>query len=129
MSLQDIDTAFDALWPTLVANQQSYLAAHGKCFQGLPAHASPPDKATAPDRLTQKPAGKPHRWAAFCTLPATMPYSLEIHEYVTPKNEKGWVAIITAVVDGKTWRRSKGQGPEQRDTEWLEVQELNANRK
>lgn len=124
MTLKDIDTAADALLATIAANQRTYVATNGKCFQGLATHAAPPTKATAPDRTNTKPAAKAHRWADFCTLPAQMPFCLEVHEYVTPKNEKGWVAIITAVVDGKTWRRCKGEGPEQRDTEWTEVRAI-----
>jgi hypothetical protein len=121
MTLKDIDTAAEPLLATIAANQRTYVTTHGKCFQGLPTHAAPPSKDTAPDRTNAKPAAKAHRWADFCTLPAQMPFSLEINEYVTPRGEKGWVAIITAVVDGKTCRRSKGEGPENRDTDWAEV--------
>jgi len=45
----------------------------------------------------------------------------DVHEYVTPAGEKGWILYTTKILDGKTWRKVVDNGVENRSLDWYEI--------
>lgn len=118
-----IDARLAALWPTLVTRQNTYAASHGGRFwQGLRTNSTPPaDGADGTgDRLTDRPYYQSEDWAAMGVSSWVEAFSLEVTQYVGPLGN-GWVATATVTLGGRTFCRSKGQGPESRDAGWAEV--------
>lgn len=118
-----VDPFLDALAASLAPKQETR---GGRYAQLLPTTDVVPvsGSATTPKDVTSKPTGaKPTdpTWASLAVLPAKVPCAVEVHEYLTPKQERGWVLIATAT-DGVTkYRRAIGFGPEARDQAWAAV--------
>ena len=95
-----IDAVLVALWPGVVAQQDSYCAANGAYYQMLWTHSGPPSAATAPDRLGDRPTDQPA--SPIQGLPATMRSRMRIDTYGKPD---GWTLTLQAIIDGVTWIR------------------------
>lgn len=118
-----VDPFLATLAASLAPKQE---AKGGRYAQLLPTTDVVPTNGTAttPKNVTSKPAGAKAgdpTWASLAVLPAKVPCAVEVHEYLTPKQERGWVLIATAS-DGTTkYRRAIGFGPEARDEAWAPV--------
>lgn len=122
---QACDDAVTAAWTAIQNKQDAYFAANGRYWQGLKTSSvTPADGVTAtPDVGTATPAdlaGQP--WPAAIRS-SSLPCSLEIHRYQTPRDGWGWVAIATVTILGSAWQRTvNGAGPETwRTTPWAQV--------
>ncbi len=131
MTLSQIRNAVDAklvaVWPSVVAHQAAYFAAHGRYWQGLASTSILPQDGveTAPDRLNDAPAYQGFAWAqAFPSLPATLPMCIWIDQYVTPELVCGYEAHVAVRVLGVRYERSQNVGPETwRTTPWHVAEE------
>lgn len=119
------DTAVTNAWAAITAKQDAYFAANGSYWQGYRSHSvTPADGATAtPDIGTATPSdlvGQP--WPAAIRS-SSLPCSLEIHRYQTPRDGWGWLAIVSVTILGATWQKvQNGAGPETwRTTPWVQV--------
>ena len=96
-----IDAVVSVLWPGVVAQQAGYYAAHGGYYQMLWTHSEPPEAATAPDSLEDRPTDQPA--SPIQGLPATMRSRMRIDTYGQPA---GWTMTLQAGIDGEVWQRS-----------------------
>lgn len=102
----------DALLPDIEAYQDAYILSHPYYFQGLPTHTGKPIEDTASDRLAESPTGKTTTWNDTGLSVGTLPFSMQIHEYVTPAEEKGYQVIFTCFDGEHEYSRSVGYGAE-----------------
>lgn len=96
-----IDAVVSALWPGVVAQQDSYRASHGGYYQLLWTHSQPPSQPTPPDELDERPTDQPA--SPIQGLPATMRSRMRIDTYGQPD---GWTMTLEASIDGEVWQRS-----------------------
>lgn len=95
-----IDATVTALWPTVVAQQEAYRAAHGCYYQMLWTHTAVPSSYTAPDNLNARPTDQPPH--PVSNLPATMRSRFKIDTYGDPD---GWVMTLQTSDNGSTVSR------------------------
>lgn len=106
-----IDARLAALWPHVVARQTAYYNAQGRYFQGILTPDTPSDGNEAAAILTRKPHDQAATWAmAGYNLGATIPMSIALDTY-TSANGAGWVGRVAVTVQGTTWARARGVGP------------------
>lgn len=123
---QACDDAVTTAWTAITNRQDTFAAAHGGAYwQGYKSHSITPADGVAatPDVGTATPAdlvGQP--WPAAIRS-SSLPCSLEIHRYQTPRDGWGWVAIVTVTINGNTWQKTQnGAGPETFRTQpWQQV--------
>jgi len=112
MDFDKLDNAVNLLLPAIESYQADYIKSAPKYFEGLPTHSVVPTKETLADKLNQKRDGKETTWNDTGLLPATLPFSVEVNEYVAPGDNKGW-SVSFRVSDGeKTFLKTFGYGVE-----------------
>ncbi len=71
---------------TIIANiqtaQTTYYQKYGRYFQGLPT-----------DKLNVKPHYQEEKWSEFISLPAQLPFEMEINTYKAPKGDGYWIVL------------------------------------
>ncbi len=114
----------DTFIPSLKAYQDTYIQTSPVYFQGLETSSTIPDKNTVPDKLNTKPSVKQTTWTdTGLNLNTGIPVSVEVIEYVAPKNNKGW-QVVFRTSDGKTsYMKSVGFGVEEKNRtyDWVEM--------
>lgn len=114
------DAVVSALWPAVVAQQNAYYATHAAYYQLLWTHSEPPETATAPDNLNQRPTDQPA--SPIQGLPAVMRSRMRIDTYGKPD---GWTMTLQAVIDGELWQRSIDCGVDpSRSSPWAALPSL-----
>lgn len=121
-----VDTFLADHWPTVLARQETYFAAHGRYWQGLRAFTIPPVQAedATPDCLSSHPADQAETWLdVFPDLPAQWPASVRCDVYDGPSG-MGYVVTVRGTLNGVTWERSRNVGPlTERTAAWHQVTE------
>jgi hypothetical protein len=107
-----IDSRLAALWAHIVSRQNAYYATHGRYFQGVLTPNTPADGQEIAPVLTRKPHDQAETWsAAGYNLGATIPMSIALDTYETASGH-GWVGRVRVTVNGRTWARARGAGPD-----------------
>ncbi len=118
------NTFITSILPSIESYQNSYIQSFPMYFQSLKTHSSIPTITTIPNLLNTKPSLKTTTWTATgLDINKAIPVSIEIHEYLTPSNNKGW-QILFKTSDGiKEYVRSVGYGIESssRTFNWQEI--------
>ena len=100
--------------------QDEYILTHDVYLQTPPSHVAPPLETTAADNIAATIPTKGTSWADFPAEVGNLPFSVELHEYVTPTGGKGYQTIMRREVDGIVQMRSIGYGVEsaERTYDW-----------
>lgn len=110
-----VDNRLTALWPTMQTRQATYLANHGRYWQGLRTHSVNPAEGNTvlPTVGTAVPY---YQTAADAWPSAILTTALEMvlwmDQYVTPDGTPGYVGTVQVDVLGHTYQRSQQVGPE-----------------
>jgi hypothetical protein len=105
-----VDAKLTAIWPTVVAKQNTYFTNHGQYFQGLliPRASVPADGnsvAVSASDLSQTPYYQTDSWGSFIAgLPTTLPMTLQCDQYCSVAGF-GWQVTLTVMVLGNTYQR------------------------
>lgn len=125
MTLAELKTKADpvlvSFWTTLKTKQDAYYAKHGKYFQLL---VSPTNTVNdGADSVFTVRKVSDDSFAADVDVPflSTIPFQIEVCEWVGKNTDKGYVAIVTAVVGGVTYKRSRNSNNV--DTGWYKYTE------
>lgn len=125
----DIDGALTDHLAKLLAFEADYFNTHGRFFQALDSHTTPPDdgKLIAPDQLSAGPTDQVEKddylWQQLALDPA-LPYSSRVDVYQGPEGW-GYVLTVSAVLDKQLWERAVNTGPEAwREQPWHAVVEV-----
>jgi len=115
-------------WSAVTTRQATYLAAHGRYWQGLltctdtngiPNFTTGADGDSIQNNLASKPYYQSESitdiFPEFLGLP--LPAAFECTQYVGPFG-KGYVVTVWVRFNGTIYTRSKGVGPESRDAAW-----------
>lgn len=115
------NAVIDALLPEIEAYQNAYILTHQYYFQGLPTHTGKPIEDTVSDRLLEKPSSKPTTWSDTGLAISSLPFSMQIHEYTAPGDNKGYQVVFSCFDGEKEYRRSVGYGSEsvERTHDWI----------
>lgn len=120
MTLAELKTKADpvlvSFWTTLKTKQDAYFAKHGKYFQLL---VSPTNTVSdGVDSVFTVRKVSDDSFAADVDVPflSTIPFQIEVHEWVGEKTDKGYTATVTAVVGGVTYKRARNSNNV--DTGW-----------
>jgi hypothetical protein len=119
-----IEADLEAKLPTLISEQQKYLAANGRYTYTPFSHTKPPEDGTAvkPDARSVKLGSKAETLAKLGIADEAMPYSLAIHEYANPELGRGFYAVARVVVGKVAYQRTKNVGPDASfESDWQEV--------
>lgn len=111
---------------TLIAEkQEEYFNKNGKYWQGLKIDDRIPEGRITPTKLDSKPELVNESWANFVKLPETIPFQIEVHEYVS-KEGAGYQIFFRKKEAGVVLIRAIGFGPEAetRTFNWREVKPL-----
>ncbi len=117
-----IDGAIAERWGLITAQQEAYLAATSRYWQGLETHSVIPadGAATAPDLAGQTPTDLPISWLDMRGLPPEMSAALRCDAYAGPQG-KGYVLTASVEIEGVLYERAINVGPEtSRAHEWEE---------
>lgn len=111
-----LNAALSSLLDTARARQETFLANHGRYWQGLWSHLAVPIEtdAVAPTNTAAKPTDQTAHpsWSGVAILPATMTYRVRIDVYDGPLG-KGWTGTVEVVLpDGRVYTRTANTGPE-----------------
>lgn len=125
---QRVDDWLASKWSDFLSLQQSYEAANGRYWQGLPIHDSDPiDGAdTTPNRRDVKPSGQAEDWSTFVgNRFDSVRCNLRCDVYDGPQG-KGFVVTVRAGWQDRSgvgiYERSVNHGAEtHRTTDWFEV--------
>ncbi len=115
-----IDGGIANVWPEIVSQQETYLAGHGRYFQGLCTHSTPPadGEPASPDQLNLRPDYQEESWHDVGYDMANPRVALTIDQYRGPHGP-GYVCSFRVAINGQIWRRQKNVGPEtSRDSDW-----------
>lgn len=120
-----VDDRLEALWPLLVARQDTYFTNKGRYFQGLITHLVVPNHLTGgadpspagATNLAAKPADQVDTYGNFGLASWTEIFAVAVHMYDGPLG-KGWWAECHVRVNGTHYIRARGQGPEDRNHGW-----------
>ena len=111
---QKADPILADFWQTLQTRQASYFAKHSKYFQLL---VSPTDKVSEgvdSDFSVRKPSDEVHTVDVDVPWSTKVPFQIEVHEWVG--SDKGYIAVVTAEVNGNIYKRSRNSKGE--DSGW-----------
>lgn len=105
-------------WPGFLAAQESFLALHGRYWQGLITHSIPPNHTTSatndvlPDLLARRPTDQSETWEDF--LPSLIgvshPVALVVDVYEVAAGH-GFAASLFVRYNGNMYRRVQAHGP------------------
>jgi hypothetical protein len=98
---QQIDAVLDALWASVVAQQDAYRSTHGSYYQMLWTHSEPPSGMASPDALAVRPTDQPGE--PIAGFPTQTRSRMRIDTYGTPA---GWVMTLEASINGTLWSRA-----------------------
>jgi hypothetical protein len=98
--------------------QSTWIQTHGVYFQALPSHTVPPSTSTQADNTSTLLEGKNISWNSSDMVVGTLPYSVEIWEYVTPEGNPGYQLLLRKNVEGVVVTKSIGYGPEASSRTW-----------
>ena len=103
------------------AKQQAYKGKHGRYWQGLNTHATPPSTTSKhPDNWFSRPSDQRGQgWDKMIDFEA-LPYSLRVDVYSGPDGD-GWVMCAQVTEGGAVYERCQGDGAEDRDNDWQQV--------
>jgi hypothetical protein len=119
-----IEADLDAKLPTLIAEQEKYLAANGRYTYTPFSHAKPPEDGAAvkPDARSVKLNDKAETLAKLGIADEAMPYSLAIHEYDNPTLGRGFYSVAQVMVGKVTYQMARNVGPDREfESGWQEV--------
>lgn len=123
MTLSELRNKADPIladfWQTLKTRQDAYFAKHGKYFQLL---VSPTDKVSdgVDSNFTiRKPSDEKYEVDVTVPWSTKIPFQIEVHEWVG--SDKGYIAVVTAEVNGNTYKRSRDSKGE--DSGWYKYVE------
>lgn len=107
-----IDSNLATLYATVKAKQDAYFLANRRYFHLRRTHsAQPADGTTATCTRLSETSGEGVSWSSLGIAPGSISYCLEIFAYDAPAGH-GWYGEVTVTINGKTWRRTRGEGPE-----------------
>lgn len=118
-----VDGKLATLWGTLQNHQDAFFAANRRYKQLLISHSvTPADGAeTLPDVGTKKPH---YELSGYPTglKNVALPFSIAVHQYVTPDGTAGYQAMVTVQVGADIWERTAQVGPETwRQHNWQKI--------
>ncbi len=113
-----------SLLPSIESYQNDYIKSHIYYFQGLKTNSITPTSVQSADCLDQKPQSKETTWVDTNLIKIGYPFSIEIHEYLAPGNNRGWQVIFHNSDGQHDYVRSIGYGIESklRTYDWTIVE-------
>lgn len=112
-------------WAALKTRQDNYFAKHSKYFQLLISPTTTVVDGADSDFTIRKPSDEKYTVDVDVPWSTKIPFQIEVHEWVGAGNNKGYVAIATAVVNGSTYKRSRDSN--NIDSEWYKHVDQAAN--
>jgi len=111
--------------PLIQKIEAAYFISNGRYFQGIQTPSTIPDDGLEIDAdYSKKPTDQKETWADVFkdldALPMKIPALTAIHVYEGP-NGHGFIVSLAFHSKGKVYYRMWNQGPENRDTSWIEV--------
>lgn len=109
-----VDSRLTTFWNLLQTYEDNFATSHNGHYAQFLKSASviPADgNAVLPDVGAAQPVGTQVSWPSnWITTP--IEGQLEVHEYVCPDGQAGYVAFARVTINGNTWERAQGAGPE-----------------
>jgi hypothetical protein len=127
MTLAELRTKADPIlvdfWTALNTRQDAYFAKHGKYFQLLVSPTTSVVDGVDSDFSVRRPSDEAHVIDVDVPWATKVPFQIEVHEWVGGGTDKGYVAIVTAEVNGDVYKRSRDSNNV--DSGWYKVVQNN----
>lgn len=112
------DAKLATFWSALQTRQNAYFAKHGKYFQLLAGSDLTLDGADTPFTVIS-PSDEVHTIDIDTSWSDTVPFKIEIHEWVGPNGDLGYKGIVTVNYQGTLYRRERDS--QNVDSGWYQV--------
>ncbi len=113
------DPVLANFWQTLQTRQETYFAKHGKYFQLLVSPTNKVSEGVDSDFTVRKPSDEKYEVDVTVPWSTKIPFQIEVHEWVG--KDKGYIAVVTAEVNGNTYKRSRDSKGD--DSGWYKYEE------
>lgn len=99
------DTVLADFWNTLTTRQEAYKALHGRYFQLLVTNAVADGTETAFTALA--PSYEQYSADYQLTFATTVPFMIEVHQWIAPDGSAGYQGLVKIVYQGTTYFRQR----------------------
>jgi hypothetical protein len=117
------DTKINTVLTALKTKQAIYFSMYGKYWQGLPTNNIIPTASVSIQNTLAKAIGVNWSWKDIGLNGIKFPFSIEVHEYVAPNNQKGYEVRFFANDGVNDYIKTIGYGVESliRTQDWIKI--------